>query len=79
MSELEPRKLEMRHTFIAADIIKLIEENDISDPNTFFVLNGGTGAGKTTAIMKEVKPVLERKVGNKQSILVVESRTLMVQ
>ena len=44
--------------FAKQDIIKLVQETDLSDINTFLVLNGGTGVGKTTAIMTEVLNVL---------------------
>jgi flagellar biosynthesis GTPase FlhF len=37
--------------FAQQDIIELVRKTDLSDPNTFLVLNGGTGVGKTTAIM----------------------------
>jgi len=37
--------------FAQEDIIQLVRKTDLSDPDTFLVLNGGTGVGKTTAIM----------------------------
>ena len=40
--------------FAANDIIELVRKTDLSDMNTFLVLNGGTGVGKTTAIMNSV-------------------------
>ena len=33
------------------DIIRLINNNDLSDSNTFLVINGGTGIGKTHSIV----------------------------
>lgn len=72
------RKLEKQSElkFNTEDIINLIKDNDLTDPNTFIVLNGGTGTGKTHTIMEAVKPVLEEKFKSSQSMLVVESRTL---
>lgn len=72
------RKLKCRTTFATQDIIRLIQENDLSDPNTFLVLNGGTGTGKTSSIMRQVQNELEIKLGKSQSLLVVESRTATV-
>ena len=40
--------------FAVEDIIQLVRKTDLSDLNTFLVLNGGTGVGKTTAIMRSV-------------------------
>ena len=45
------REHEQVKEFAISDIIKLVRETDLSDMNTFLVLNGGTGVGKTTAIM----------------------------
>ena len=42
------------------------------------MLNGGTGVGKTSAIMSEVKVELEKKFQKPQTMLVVESRTATV-
>jgi len=53
-SNMETRTLSRRNTFASEDIIKLIQDNDLSDYNTFLVLNGGTGVGKTSSIMKAV-------------------------
>lgn len=72
------RKLDRRDTFSWPDIQKLIQENDFSNPNTFLVLNGGTGTGKTSSIMRKVQDELELKFGKTQSLLVVESRTATV-
>lgn len=72
------RSLERRNTFSWPDIQKLIQENDLSDPNTFLVLNGGTGTGKTSSIMRQVQEELELKFNKTQSLLVVESRTATV-
>ena len=47
--------------------------------NTFLVLNGGTGVGKTTAIMNSVLQTLEQKTGKMQTMLVVESRSITVE
>jgi len=58
---MEPRKLERRDTFAQEDILKLIEDNDLSNYNTFLVLNGGTGVGKTSTIMSSVRLKLEEK------------------
>ena len=69
------RALNMRKTFAVEDILKLIQENDLHDLDTFLVLNGGTGVGKTTAIMTRVKEELELKEHQKFSMLVVESRS----
>lgn len=55
-----------------------MRENDLSDYNTFLVLNGGTGTGKTATTMIYVKKELEIKFGKPQSMLVVESRTTTV-
>ena len=75
---MEPRKLERRDTFAREDILRLIEDNDLTDYNTFLVLNGGTGVGKTSAIMSEVRNKLEEKFNKYQSMLVVESRSATV-
>ena len=75
---MEPRKLERRDTFAQEDILKLIENNDLSNYNTFLVLNGGTGVGKTSTIMSSVRLKLEEKFSCPQSMLVVESRSAMV-
>ena len=75
---MEPRKLERRDTFAQEDILKLIEDNDLSNYNTFLVLNGGTGVGKTSTIMSSVRLKLEEKFSSSQSMLVVESRSAMV-
>jgi len=75
---MEARTLSRRNTFASEDIIKLIQDNDLSDYNTFLVLNGGTGVGKTSSIMKAVQEELGRKLGSAQSMLVVESRTATV-
>lgn len=75
---MEPRKLEHKDTFAWEDIQKLIWDNDLSDPNTFLVLNGGTGVGKTTSVMSRVQAELGKKIGHSQSLLVVESRTTIV-
>lgn len=75
---MEPRKLERRDTFAREDILRLIEDNDLTDYNTFLVLNGGTGVGKTSAIMSEVRDKLEEKFNKYQSMLVVESRSATV-
>lgn len=40
--------------FAVEDIIRLVRQTDLSNLNTFLVLNGGTGVGKTTAIMNNV-------------------------
>ena len=47
--------------FAKQDIINLVQNTDLSDLNTFLVLNGGTGVGKTTAIMTEVLDILDHK------------------
>lgn len=76
---MEPRKLDYRKEYFAAeDIINLIKTNDLTDYNTFLVLNGGTGVGKTSSIMREVQPILSEKFSKPQSILVVESRSATV-
>lgn len=64
--------------FAQEDIIQLVRKTDLSDPDTFLVLNGGTGVGKTTAIMQRVLGELEDKFGRLQSMLVVESRSITV-
>lgn len=61
------------------NIIRLIQQNELEDPNTFLVINGGTGVGKTHAIMTAVQEELCKKFNHKQTMLVVESRTAMVQ
>jgi len=43
------------------------------------VLNGGTGVGKTTAIMNSVLAELDHKFGKLQTMLVVESRSITVE
>jgi len=40
-----------------------VRNTDLSDLNTFLVLNGGTGVGKTTAIMTKVLEELDKKTG----------------
>lgn len=72
------RILEKRNTFAWQDIQKLIWDNDLTDYNTFLVLNGGTGVGKTSSIMSQVQAELEKKLSKPQSMLVVESRTATV-
>lgn len=72
------RKLEKRNEYAESDIIKLIQTNDLSDINTFLVFNGGTGLGKSRAVVNIVKQELEKKFSAPQSLLLVESRTAMV-
>ena len=43
-----------------------MRKTDLSDMNTFLVLNGGTGVGKTTAIMNSVLQELDKKFGHLQ-------------
>ena len=74
MREHEPVK-----EFAKEDIIRLVRETDLSDINTFLVLNGGTGVGKTTAIMNNVLEELDHKFGHLQTMLVVESRSITVE
>ena len=74
----------MRHheqvkEFAVEDIIKLVRNTDLSNLNTFLVLNGGTGVGKTTAIMNNVLEELDHKIGHLQTMLVVESRSITVE
>lgn len=64
---------------VRADILQLIQNNDLSDSNTFLVINGGTGVGKTHTIMTSVREKLNEKFQQEQSMLVVESRTAMVE
>lgn len=73
------RELERRTTFAREDILQLIRDNDLSNVNTFLVLNGGTGVGKTSSIMTEVKHELELKFNKSQTMLVVESRSITVE
>ena len=73
------RKLEKRDTFSLEDIKKLIWENDLTDLNTFIVLNGGTGTGKTYSVMRQIKDELATKLQHTQKLLVVESRTATVR
>ena len=56
-----------------------MRETDLSNLNTFLVLNGGTGVGKTTAIMNNVLEELDRKFKHLQTMLVVESRSITVE
>lgn len=65
--------------FAVEDIIRLVRKTDLSDINTFLVLNGGTGVGKTTAIMKYVLEEIEQKLHKMQRMLVVESRSITVE
>ena len=65
--------------FAVEDIIQLVRKTDLSDLNTFLVLNGGTGVGKTTAIMNNVLEELDHKMGHLQTMLVVESRSITVE
>jgi len=65
--------------FAVEDIIQLVRNTDLSDMNTFLVLNGGTGVGKTTAIMNSVLEELDHKFGHLQTMLVVESRSITVE
>ena len=65
--------------FAVEDIIQLVRKTDLSNLNTFLVLNGGTGVGKTTAIMNSVLAELDKKFGKLQSMLVVESRSITVE
>ena len=73
------REHEQVKEFAVDDIIRLVRKTDLSDLNTFLVLNGGTGVGKTTTVMNNVLGELERKVGKVQSMLVVESRSITVE
>lgn len=57
------REHEQIKEFAIEDIISLVRKTDLSNPNTFLVLNGGTGVGKTTAIMNSVLGELEKKTG----------------
>ena len=65
--------------FAANDIVELVRKTDLSNINTFLVLNGGTGVGKTTAIMNSVLQVLDNKCHGPQTMLVVESRSITVE
>ena len=65
--------------FAVEDIIQLVKKTDLSGINTFLVLNGGTGVGKTTAIMNNVLKELEKKFQQLQTMLVVESRSITVE
>lgn len=59
-----------------SDLIKeRLGEIDLTDPNSALVFNGGTGVGKTTAIMEELLPILEAHNQREVSVLVVESRS----
>ena len=73
------RQHEQVKEFAVEDIIKLVRNTDLSDLNTFLVLNGGTGVGKTTAIMNNVLQELDHKIGHLQTMLVVESRSITVE
>ena len=73
------REHEQVKEFAVEDIIRLVRNTDLQDLNTFLVLNGGTGVGKTTAIMTKVLEELDRKIGKLQSMLVVESRSITVE
>lgn len=73
------RQHEQVKEFAVEDIIQLVRKTDLSDLNTFLVLNGGTGVGKTTAIMNSVLTELDTKFGHLQSMLVVESRSITVE
>lgn len=73
------REHEQVKEFAIKDIIELVRKTDLSDLNTFLVLNGGTGVGKTTAIMNSVLEELDHKFGKLQSMLVVESRSITVE
>ena len=73
------RQHEQVKEFAVNDIIELVEKTDLSDMNTFLVLNGGTGVGKTTAIMNSVLGTLEKKLKKMQTMLVVESRSITVE
>lgn len=65
--------------FAVEDIIQLVRKTDLSDLNTFLVLNGGTGVGKTTAIMNSVLEELDHQFKKLQTMLVVESRSITVE
>ena len=73
------REHEQVKEFAVEDIIQLVRNTDLSNPNTFLVLNGGTGVGKTTAIMNNVLEELDHKFGHLQTMLVVESRSITVE
>ena len=75
----ELRQHEQVKEFAVNDIIELVRKTNLEDINTFLVLNGGTGVGKTTAIMNSVLGELEHKTGKVQSMLVVESRSITVE
>ena len=49
------RTIKQIRSFATEDILTLIRDNDLTDLNTFLVLNGGTGVGKTVAVMTQVK------------------------
>lgn len=72
------RQLENRSFIEDKEIVDLIEQNNILDTNTFLVLNGGTGLGKTKQTMLNLKIALARKSGRAPCIAVVESRTSTV-
>lgn len=73
------RQHEQVKEFAMNDIIELVRKTDLSNPNTFLVLNGGTGVGKTTAIMNNVLQELDKKFKHLQTMLVVESRSITVE
>ena len=73
------RQHEQVKEFAVNDIIELVRKTDLSNLNTFLVLNGGTGVGKTTAIMNSVLQELDTKFKHLQTMLVVESRSITVE
>lgn len=73
------RKYKELREFAVKDIVKLCEEADLTPLDTVLVLNGGTGVGKTTAIMSQIHPILEKKFNKSLTMLVVESRTATKQ
>lgn len=71
----EVRKRQDVDVFVSALIKERLKEIDLTDPNSALVFNGGTGTGKTTAIMNELLPILEERNEKEVSILIVESRS----
>lgn len=62
--------------FAVEDILDLVRRTPLDNPSTFLVLNGGTGIGKTVAVMTEMRKELETKFGRRQTIAIIESRRL---
>lgn len=69
------REKEDLELYLSKLIDNRLDKVSLTDPSHALVFNGGTGVGKTTAIMERLKPILEERNKRPVKILIVESRS----